>query len=157
MNERLLVRASELLQTCKVGALATSDRGAPVVSMTPYALDAQRWATLVLVSRLAAHTRNMLADPRVGFMVMQCASESASAHALARLSLQGNAVAIAPKDAGYADARACYTARFPDMRGLFELGDFVLFAIEPVAARMVAGFAEAASISPDLLARRLRE
>jgi putative heme iron utilization protein len=35
---------------------------------------------------------------------------------------------------------------------LFELGDFELFAIEPVAVRAVMGFAQAHSLTPATLA-----
>jgi hypothetical protein len=42
------------------------------------------------------------------------------------------------------------------MTGLFALADFALFAIEPVAVRVVAGFAQAASITPQRLESALR-
>jgi len=35
------------------------------------------------------------------------------------------------------------------MVGRFELGDFTLFAIAPAAVRVIAGFAQAASITPE--------
>ncbi len=40
-----------------------------------------------------------------------------------------------------------YAHRFPEAAGLFALGDFHLFAIEVTAARIVAGFAQAATVS----------
>jgi putative heme iron utilization protein len=52
-------------------------------------------------------------------------------------------------------AHAAYAARFPDMTGLFELGDFRLFAIEPQAVRVVLGFAQAASLEPATVAAAL--
>ena len=41
------------------------------------------------------------------------------------------------------------------MTQLFALGDFALFAIEPETVRVVAGFAQAATITPARLADAL--
>jgi hypothetical protein len=57
----------------------------------------------------------------------------------------------------YGVARAAYAARFPDHAFLFELGDFELFALVPRTIRVVAGFAQAASITPGALAQAVRE
>ena len=54
-----------------------------------------------------------------------------------------------------AAARASYLERFADMSGLFELGDFTLVAIDPAIVRVVAGFAQAATIAPASLAQCL--
>ena len=54
-------RAAALLRRCTVAALGTLHDGAPSVTMTPYALAADRFAFLLLVSGLAAHTRDMRA------------------------------------------------------------------------------------------------
>jgi hypothetical protein len=43
--------------------------------------------------------------------------------------------------------RPSFERRFPEAAGLFELGDFHLFAIEVTAARIVASFAQAATVS----------
>jgi putative heme iron utilization protein len=70
--------------------------------------------------------------------------------------MQGRAEPIAPDNPRHAAARAAYSARFPDMVGLFELGDFMLFAIVPTAVRVVMGFAQAASITAEALAESVR-
>jgi len=70
--------------------------------------------------------------------------------------MQGEAEPIARDSPRYAAARAAYSARFPDMVGLFELGDFTLFAIVPAVVRVVAGFAQAASVTPESLAEGLQ-
>ena len=77
-------------------------------------------------------------------------------HTLARVSMQGRAEPISQNDPRFGAARAAYSARFPDMVGLFELGDFTLFAIAPAAVRVIAGFAQAASITPASIARSVR-
>jgi putative heme iron utilization protein len=148
-------RAAALLHRCTVAALGTLHQGAPSVTMVPYALAADRLAFLVLVSGLSAHTRDMLADPRVGLMVLEPEGGATPSHALARVSIQGAARPLDRDDPGYGVAHNAYAARFPDMTGLFQLGDFRLFAIEPRAVRVVLGFAQATSLEPATLAAAL--
>jgi heme iron utilization protein len=156
MKNQSAVRAAELVRRCRVAALGTLRDGAPSVSMVPYVILEQPLAFIVLVSTLAAHTREMLADGNVGLMIMEPESEARPAHTLARVSMQGRAEPIARDNPRFAAARAAYSARFPDMVELFELGDFTLFAIDPSGARVIAGFAQAASITPESLAAGIR-
>ena len=123
--------------------------------MVPYAVIGEPLAFIVLVSTLSAHTQEMLADPNVSLLVMEPESGAKTPHALARVSMQGRAEPIAPDDARHAAAHAAYSTRFPDMINLFDLGDFTLFAIVPTEVRVISGFAQAASISPESLARSL--
>jgi putative heme iron utilization protein len=149
-------RAAGLLRACRVAALGTLRDGAAAVSMVPYAIAAEPFALVVLVSALAAHTKQMQASPSVGLMVLEPESGAKPPHTLARVSMQGRAAPVLPDDPRYRAVRAAYAARFPDMTGLFELLDFTLYTIVPDEVRVVAGFAQAASISPDSLARALR-
>jgi putative heme iron utilization protein len=149
-------RAAELARRCRVAALGTLRGGAPSVSMVPYAISEDPLAFVVLVSALAAHTREMLEHGSVGLMIMEPESGAQPPHALARVSMQAKARPIVPDDPRYGAARAAYSARFPDMAGLFALRDFTLFAIVPAEVRVVMGFAQAASITPESLAHSLR-
>jgi hypothetical protein len=124
--------------------------------MVPYAIIEHPIAFIVLVSTLSAHTREMLVDGNVGLMIMEPESDTRSAHTLARVSMQGKAEPIAQNAPRYGAARAAYSARFPDMVGLFELGDFTLFAIAPTVVRVITGFAQAASITPASFADSMR-
>jgi putative heme iron utilization protein len=154
-KDEAAARAAALLRRCTVASLGTLHNGAPGVTMTPYALATDRFAFLVLVSGLSAHTRDMVADPRVGLMVVEPEGGATPSHALARVSIQGEARPLDRDDPGYRMAQDAYAARFADMTGLFQLGDFRLFAIEPVAVRVVLGFAQAASLEPATLAAAL--
>jgi putative heme iron utilization protein len=155
MKQETARRAAELVRQCRVATLGTLHDNAPLVSMVPFAVLQAPFAFIVLVSGLSAHTRDMLADPRVSLLVMEPEVAGAPVHALARISVSGEARPIRPDDPSFVAARAAYAARFPDMTGLFELGDFGLFAIRPVAVRVVAGFAQAHTIEPDTLAQAL--
>ena len=84
--DRLLV---ELLRTRRTLALGTIDEaGAPAVSMAPWALDPAGPDLIILISALAAHTRQLMLHPHASVLV--CAGEEAadSVHALPRATLQ---------------------------------------------------------------------
>jgi len=153
--EHSTARAAELARRCRVAALGTLRDGAPSVSMVPYAIIEDPLAFIVLVSTLSAHTKEMLADGNVGLLIMEPETDTRPAHTLARFSMQGKAHCIAQDNPRFAAARAAYNARFPDMVGLFELNDFTLFAIVPSEVRVIAGFAQAASITPESLAKSI--
>ncbi|TMH15106.1 MAG: hypothetical protein E6H64_17340 [Betaproteobacteria bacterium] len=155
MKEQAAVVAADLVRRCKFSALGTLHEGAPSVSMVPYAIIKDPFAFVVLVSALSAHTGDMLENPSVALMIVDPESDTKPTHALARVSVQGRAQPIARTDPRYAVARASYLARFADMSGLFELGDFTLVAIDPATVRVIAGFAQAATITPASLAQCL--
>ncbi|MEP7180706.1 MAG: pyridoxamine 5'-phosphate oxidase family protein [Betaproteobacteria bacterium] len=156
MKEEAAVRAASLLHRCRAATLGVLHDGAPGLSMVPYAIHPDPFALIILVSALAAHTQDMDREPRVGLLVMDPERDDTPAHTLARVAIEATVQRLAADDARYATARAAYTARFPDMTMLFELGDFALFALEPVAVRAVLGFASAHSLTPETLARAVR-
>jgi putative heme iron utilization protein len=156
VNELYTALAAELVRRCKVAALGTLHDGAPSVSMVPYAIIEDPFAFVMLVSALSAHTKEMLGDPKVALMIMEPETDTKPPHTLARVSMQGRAEPLSQGAPRFDAARAAYTARFPDMVGLFELGDFMLFAVAPATVRVIAGFAQAASITPESIARSVR-
>jgi len=139
-----------------VAALATLHRGEPAVSMVPFMLPPGATHLLIHVSGLATHTRDMLEHARVGVLVMADAAGPWSPQALPRVALQADAVQLERDSTRYADARAHYLGRFPDAVQTFELGDFSLFALQPVSARLVAGFGQAGSLVGTALEEWLR-
>lgn len=136
-------------------ALGTLHDGAPFVSMVPYALLPDGSAFVIHVSRLAAHTKDMLADPRVSLLVAQPEGEGVAAQALARVSVQGEAAEAAKGSGEEGACRDAYLARFPEAAPLTGFADFSFFAIRPAQARFVAGFAQAMSLTGEGLARVL--
>ena len=155
MTPEHAARLVSLVQGRTAAALGTLHAGAPFVSMAPYAVLPDGTAFVIHVSRLAAHTKDMLADPRVSLLVMQAEGEGVAAQALARVSVQGEATEMAKGSEAERACRNCYLARFPEAGPLTEFGDFSFFAIRPVQARFVAGFAQAMSVTGETLARLL--
>lgn len=138
-----------LLQDRSVAALGTLADNEPFVSMVPFAVSADGQCLIVHVSRLAAHTQNMLQNERVSVLVMEHEGPSKAAQALARVTIQGVARVAQPDDAEYTNWRAAYLERFPSSAPMFDFGDFHLFLIEVTSARLVAGFAQATTVSAE--------
>ena len=135
-----------LLRTQPVAALATLHKGAPAVSMVPFALLPDGSGFVIHVSRLATHTQDMIQNPAVALLVTAPAAAAESPLALPRASVQGKAHPCPPESPGYGQARQTYLAKLPNAEPLFSFGDFSLFVIEPESLRSVAGFGRAASL-----------
>jgi len=146
----------KLLAERPLAALATLHRGEPAVSMVPFVVPAGAAHVAIHVSALATHTNDMLAHRRVGLLVVDDIVAGVAPQATPRVSLQAEAEPLARDSDLYAETRAQYLARFPDASVTFELTDFSLFILRPVAARLVAGFARAYALAGDPLLNWLR-
>ena len=155
MNAEQSANLRELLTGRSTAALGTLHAGAPYVSMVPFALLPDLPAFVIHVSRLAAHTGDMLAEPRVSLLISGPEQPGASPLALPRVTLLGTARPLAHDAPEYPAARQAYVARFPEAAAMFNLGDFSLFLIVPAEARWIAGFAQARTLTPAALARAL--
>ncbi len=155
MTARATEQIKQLLRGRSVAALGTLHAGGPYVSMVPYAIASDGSGFIIHVSRIASHTKDMLAEPRVSLMVMAAESSGTSALALARVSIQGTALEV-PSDApDLPGSRAAYLARFPEAARMFEFADFSLFKIQPTTVRVVAGFAQAYTMSAESFTQML--
>ena len=124
------------------GVLATLSQrlgGYPFGSIVPFVLDHDA-APVILVSRLAEHTKNMEADARASLFVHDTSEDVQSG---ARLTLAGDARRI---DDGAIAKR--YLRYHPDAERLLALGDFGFFRIAPMFVRHIAGFGAIRSITP---------
>lgn len=117
-----------------LSTLSTTCAGYPFGSVTPFVLD-HKAQPVILVSRLAEHTQNMAADPRVSLLVHEPGTDI---QAGSRLTLVGNAAAAAD----CASIRRRYLQVFPDAARLLELGDFSFHFIAPHQLRFIGGFGD---------------
>jgi putative heme iron utilization protein len=126
--------AKRLMREARSGALATlmAGSGDPYCSLVNVAT-AACGSPLLLISRLAVHTKNILADWRVSLML----DERKEGDPLqgARVMLLGTA---AKTDS--ADARRRYLARQPEAEMFAGFADFAFYEIELKGAHLVAGF-----------------
>jgi heme iron utilization protein len=118
-----------------VATHSTRHAGFPYGSAVAIAPDANG-GTLLLISELAAHSRDLRADPRASLTV-----HGLDAIAGARLTLLGQAAPIDSADA-IAAAKARYLACVPDAADFVDFGDFHLWRFLPEAGHWIGGFGD---------------
>jgi len=154
VNPGALRLLGDLIRGRSVAALATLHDGRPLASLVPYAahVESGRLRLVTHVSRLSAHTRDMLASPEVSLLVAAPEDTSTPPQALPRVSIAARAVFIGRDDPDHEPFARAYLDRFPQAAEWFGLGDFSIVALEPSGGRLVAGFARAMNVTPADLA-----
>ena len=130
-------RVRTLLTAERVGTLATHSAkhpGWPFASVMPYALD-EAGAPVFLISSMAIHTHNVLADPRASLLVMQSGGDADPLGA-PRATLLGNVTRVETTDA----LRTSYLERHPSSRFWIDYSDFAFFRLEVTDVYFVGGF-----------------
>src|SRR6195256_661940 len=134
--------AKKLMREARSGALATlmAGSGDPYCSLVNVATPADG-SPLLLISRLAVHTRNVLADHRVSLMI----DERRDGDPLqgARIMLSGTATATSDPD-----IRRRYLDRQPESVMFAGFGDFSFYRIALKGAHLVAGFGRIVDLAP---------
>jgi putative heme iron utilization protein len=138
MSERRSFSAGEarnLLRRARTGTLASlnADDGIPYASLVNVATDV-RGLPLLLISTLAWHTRNLMADPRASLMVAEV-PPSGDALTGPRVSVMGRFVKVED-----GSVRRRYLARHPSAELYAGFGDFAFWRLEAEQAHAVAGF-----------------
>lgn len=140
--------AKSLIRNATKGALGTlraADKS-PYVSMVLVAAD-RNGAPLMLLSRLALHTRYLEADPRASLLI-DATDGLGDPVTGARISLTGT-VTKATDPA----ARAEFLARHPAAAGYADFADFAFYRFAPDAGHLIEGFGRIVDIpGRDLLA-----
>ena len=138
--------ARSLLRRSRQGALATlmASSGDPYCSLVNVASHPDG-SPILLISRLALHTKNLLADPRVSLML----DERAEGDPLerSRIMLAGRAEEASGDDAAILGRR--YLNAHPSAEAFVEFKDFSFFRIIPSAAHLVAGFGRIVDLKPE--------
>ncbi len=153
MSPELVSLVRAMLLNRRVAALATLHDGLPSASMVPFAATVVtgRLVLIVHVSGLAAHTRDMRSHPEVCLLATARESPDVPPQALPRISIPAVAEFVPQDHPEHAAFEAAYLAMFPDSAPLFTFADFSLVALVPTSARLVAGFAQAMTLSADSL------
>jgi len=138
--------AKKLMRESRSGALATlmAGSGDPYCSLVNVAT-AVDGTPLLLISRLAIHTKNVLADPRASLML----DERKEGDPLqgARVMLTGSVAKTESQD-----ARRRYLAYQPEAEMFAGFADFAFYELKLKGAHLVAGFGRIVDLSPaDLL------
>jgi heme iron utilization protein len=134
--------AKKLLREGRSGALATlmPGSGDPYCSLVNIAT-AVDGVPLLLISRLAVHTKNILADPRASLMI----DERKEGDPLqgARVMLMGTASATEDPE-----ARRRYLERQPEAEMFVAFADFAFYRLALKGAHLVAGFGRIVDLAP---------
>ena len=135
-----------LLGRSRQGALATlmPGSGDPYCSLVNVA-SAPDGSPVLLISRLAIHTKNILNDRRVSLML----DERAPGDPLegARIMLAGTAEEAQGDDVAILQRR--YLAAHPSAAEFAGFRDFCFFRIRPRGVHLVAGFGRIVDLAPD--------
>ena len=132
-------RARTLVYLGRIGSLSSISRkqpGFPFGSVMPYASD-ERGRPIFLISTMAMHTQNLVADPRASLLVTQpdAAGDPLGA---SRVTLMGNVRAI--NRAETAEARTLYLAHYENSRHWVDYEDFSFYRMDLVDIYFVGGF-----------------
>lgn len=115
-----------------LGSVSLAMPGFPFVSLLPYVLD-EACRPLFLLSGLAEHTKNLLADPRASLLV---AEGQGGLLEQARLTLLGTVERVELDVPG----RVRFLRYSPESEKFLALGDFSFFRMAPLKARFIRGF-----------------
>ena len=136
------IASKKLMREARSGALATlmPGTGDPYCSLVNVAT-AFDGSPLLLISKLAIHTKNITADSRVSLML----DERKEGDPLegARVMLMGRAVRSTDEN-----DRRRYLARQPEAAMFAGFADFAIYRIEISAAHLVAGFGRIVDLKP---------
>jgi putative heme iron utilization protein len=137
--------ARSLLRRSRQGALATlmAESHDPYCSLVNIASHYDA-SPILLISRLALHTRNILADNRVSLML----DERVAGDPLegARIMLAGRAEETTGEQAEILRQR--YLSAHPSAQVFVDFKDFSFFRIAPSGAHLVAGFGRIIDLAP---------
>jgi putative heme iron utilization protein len=128
--------ARRFLRSTHNGVLSTHSAkfdGYPFGSVAPFVLD-QEGQPLVLISTLAEHTKNIIANCKASLLVF---SKTDDLQANARLTLLGD---VEQTDKNDSFLRERYLRYFPDAEQYFSAHDFYFYRMQVKQARYIAGF-----------------
>src|ERR1700722_20274790 len=137
--------ARSLLRRSRQGALATlmAGSGDPYCSLVNVASNPDG-SPILLISRLAVHTRNILGDSRVSLMLDERAGGDPREGS--RIMLGGRAEKAAGCDLG--NLGRCYLGAESSSEVFVNFKDFSFFRIRPSGMHLVAGFGRIVDLAP---------
>jgi putative heme iron utilization protein len=143
LNTSPAAAVKSLIRRALKASLATLDRqnSGPYASLVTLATAADG-APLMLISRLAVHTQNILADPRTSLLIDGTSAEG-DPLAGGRVSLMGRMVVTEHDN----DKRR-FLARHPEAEMYSAFADFAFYRFEIERAHYVGGFGRIVDLTP---------
>ena len=128
-----------------LSTLSVDVPGFPFGSVVPYCLD-RRGLPLILISDIAQHTRNIIADDRVSLIIAE--RHMIDQQAAARLTVLGRAKPVSDE---LLDCAWRYYSFFPQARDYHKTHGFAFYVIHPERFRFIGGFGDIGWIEKDSL------
>ena len=136
--------AKRALRLAATGSLATlGEGGAPFASLVTVATTPSG-EPILLLSQLAAHSRNLARDRRASLLLVAPGGEGGDPLAGARLTLVGS---VGDRDADPA-LRRRFLAKHEEAAGYADFGDFGFHRFRVDGAHLVAGFGRIVALRP---------
>jgi heme iron utilization protein len=132
-------RACTLVYLGRIGSLSTLSRkqpGFPFGSVMPYGIDNQG-RPIFLISTMAMHTQNLMADPRASLLVTQPGTDGDPLGA-SRVTLLGNIGLVPEPDVP--EARRLYLDRYANSKYWVDFEDFAFYRMDVADVYYVGGF-----------------
>jgi putative heme iron utilization protein len=132
-------RARTLVYLGRTGSLSTVSKkqpGFPFGSVMPYGLD-EKGRPIFLISTMAMHTQNLVADQRASLLVTQADGDGDPLGA-SRVTLVGNVLSIPQPE--IAEARKLYLERYANSKYWVDFEDFSFYRMDVVDVYYVGGF-----------------
>ncbi len=132
-------RARTLVYLGRIGSLSTLSRkqpGFPFGSVMPYGLDEQG-RLIFLISTIAMHTQNLLADQRASLLVTQ-PDASGDPLGASRVTLLGKVMPVPKTEV--AKARKLYLEHYANSKYWVDFEDFSFYRMDVVDVYYVGGF-----------------
>ena len=117
-----------------LSTLSVEAQGYPFGSVTPYCFDRQG-RPVILISRIAQHTKNIMADPKVSLIAIERDADDIQDNG--RVTYLGEAMQVSVDDT---DTMERYYRFFPDARGYHKTHDFDFYRLEFHRVRFIGGF-----------------
>jgi len=133
------------LSTLAASPIGGAGVGAPYASLVLVGQDPADGAPILLLSKLARHTQNLLADPCGALLLVPKPDAGQGPLEGARLTLMGRFSAI-EGDSGQESVRAAYLARHHDAGLYVDFADFGFWRMTVEGAHLVAGFGKITEI-----------
>jgi heme iron utilization protein len=142
------VEAKNILQNANYGVLSTHSldlTGYPYGSVVTYSLDELNRPNF-LISSMAEHTKNILANPKASLIVVPANSQATNILSEGRFTYIGDIEKVPESEIDSISKK--HLEIFPNAKRYLELSDFSFYRINLVKGRFIGGFGKIFWIEP---------
>ncbi len=153
MQDRLGDEILEFIDSRKSLMLSSlTEGGEPYASYAPFAITPENNGFYVLLSTIAVHAKNLLANPKASVLIIEDEDSAGELFARIRTNYGVEAEHIEHGSEAFEKGVQTLEARHGERsRNLSQLSDFHMFKLRPTGGRYVKGFGRAYMLAGDSL------